>query len=124
MRRSRQRSVLRFAPLEVRREERTALVDADGRGWRALTLSVREFALLVALAERPQRVVSREELFAAAWAGVLRPGDRTVDVYVSKLRTKLEAALPNWRCIHTHVGFGYRFAPEPSQDFHSAATTS
>ena len=49
------------------------------------------------------------------WGGELRPGDRSVDVYVSKLRSKLEAALPDRRFIHTHPGFGYRFQPEPSQ---------
>ena len=49
------------------------------------------------------------------WGGELRPGDRSVDVYVSKLRGKLEAALPDRRFIHTHQGFGYRFQPEPSR---------
>ena len=40
-----------------------------------------------------------------------------VDVYVRKLRVKLEAALPDWRFIHTHFGFGYRLAAE--HDRHS-----
>ena len=35
---------------------------------------------------------------------------------------KLENALPDWRFIHTHVGFGYRFSPEPSQRFSHQAT--
>ena len=39
---------------------------------------------------------------------------RSVDVYIHKLRAKLESAQPAWRFIHTHVGFGYRFAPERS----------
>ena len=52
------------------------------------------------------------------WGGALRGGDRSIDVYVHKLRVKLEEALPDWRFIHTHVGFGYRFSPEPSHDFH------
>jgi DNA-binding response OmpR family regulator len=42
----------------------------------------------------------------------MRRGDRSVDVYVRKLRVKLELALPGWRFIHTHTGFGYRLAPE------------
>ena len=46
----------------------------------------------------------------------MRPGDRSVDVYVRKLRVKLEQALPGWRFIHTHFGFGYRLAPERSTD--------
>jgi hypothetical protein len=40
-------------------------------------------------------------------------GDRSVDVFVRKLRQKLEKASPGWRYIHTHFGVGYRFAPEP-----------
>ncbi|MGK2936388.1 MAG: winged helix-turn-helix domain-containing protein [Solirubrobacteraceae bacterium] len=39
-------------------------------------------------------------------------GDRSVDVFVRKLRQKLEKASPSWRYIHTHFGVGYRFAPE------------
>ncbi|HKG17408.1 MAG TPA: helix-turn-helix domain-containing protein [Solirubrobacteraceae bacterium] len=46
-------------------------------------------------------------------AGTMRPGDRSVDVYVHTLRIKLEEALPDWRFVHTHVGFGYRFSSEP-----------
>ena len=41
-------------------------------------------------------------------------GDRSVDVFVRKLRQKLEKASPGWRYIHTHFGVGYRFAPEPT----------
>ena len=37
---------------------------------------------------------------------------------------KLERALPEWRFIHTHVGFGYRFDPERSHGFHTGATVS
>jgi DNA-binding winged helix-turn-helix (wHTH) protein len=40
-------------------------------------------------------------------------GDRSVDVFVRKLRQKLERASPDWRYIHTHFGIGYRFAAEP-----------
>jgi DNA-binding response OmpR family regulator len=50
------------------------------------------------------------------WGGEQRPGDRSVDVYVSKLRNKLETALPDRRFIHTHPGFGYRFQPQPSRN--------
>ena len=87
-----------------------------------LALSVREFELLVALASRAGRIVRREELFALVWRAPLRHGDRSVDVYVHKLRVKLEQALPEWNYIHTHVGFGYRLHPERSHDFHDAVT--
>ena len=73
-----------------------------------LTLSVREFGLLVALMRRAGSVVSREELYGEVWGGQLRREDRSVDVYVHKLRVKLDAALPGRRFIHTHSGFGYR----------------
>jgi DNA-binding response OmpR family regulator len=119
---ARQGDALRTAQLEIRPDE--GLVLADGR---ALALSVRELHLLTALARREGRVVSRAELYALAWEGILRNGDRSVDVYVRRLRVKLERAQPGWCFIHTHVGFGYRFAPEPaaparSHDFHTTAT--
>jgi hypothetical protein len=39
-------------------------------------------------------------------------GDRSVDVFVRKMRQKLETASPDWSYIHTHFGVGYRFQPE------------
>ena len=101
-------SILYAGELEIRLSE--GLVLATGR---ALTLSVREFELLVALAHRAEAIVTREELYGAVWGGKLRHGDRSVDVYVSKLRGKLEEAMPDRRFIHTHPGFGYRFQPQP-----------
>jgi DNA-binding response OmpR family regulator len=97
--------------LEIRLGE--GLVLATGR---ALTLSVREFELLAAMARRAGAVLTRGELYSAVWGGELRDGDRSVDVYVSKLRGKLEAAMPDRRFIHTHPGFGYRFQPQPAKD--------
>ncbi len=70
------------------------------------------------------RIVAREELYRAAWGGRLRAQDRSVDVYIHKLRAKLGRALPGWRYIHTHFGFGYRLSPELSQPFHETATPS
>jgi DNA-binding response OmpR family regulator len=87
-------------------------------GGAALSLSVREFGLLAALAGSGGRIVRREDLYRRVWGGTLREGDRSIDVYVDKLRVKLEQALPDERYIHTHVGFGYRFAPQHSRAFH------
>ncbi len=104
-------STLYAGELEIRLGE--GLVLATGR---ALRLSVREFELLAAMAMRAGAIVTRDELYAEVWRGELRPGDRSVDVYVSKLRNKLETAMPDRRFIHTHPGFGYRFQPQPSRE--------
>ncbi|MEI6792075.1 MAG: response regulator transcription factor [Actinomycetes bacterium] len=95
-----------FGELELRPNEGLALASD-----RALHLSVREFGLLTELAMNDGRIVRREELYERVWGEPLRPGDRTVDVYIRRIRVKLAEALPDWSFIHTHVGFGYRFAP-------------
>jgi DNA-binding response OmpR family regulator len=104
-------STLHAGELEIQLGE--GLVLATGQ---ALTLSVREFELLAALARRMGAIVTRTELYEEVWKGPLRPGDRSVDVYVSKLRGKLERVMPDRRFIHTHPGFGYRFQPQSAQD--------
>ena len=103
--------VVRLDDFEIRLGE--GLVSAGGE---VLTLSVREFQLLVAMVDRAGGIVRRDELCQAVWQRELRPGDRSVDVYVSKLRAKLEAAAPGRQFIHTHPGFGYRFQPGLSRD--------
>jgi DNA-binding response OmpR family regulator len=105
---------------ELRIQSGSGLVEARDR---VLSLSVREFEVLVALATQAGQILPRETLFARVWGAPLRNGDRSVDVYVHKLRVKLEEALPGWRYIHTHVGFGYRLQPERSHDFHDAVTS-
>lgn len=105
--------VLYAGELEIRPSD--GLVLAGGR---ALTLSVREFQLLCALVRRQGGIVARHDLYRTVWGGDLRDGDRSIDVYVHKLRVKLDTALPEWHHIHTHVGFGYRFSPESSHSFH------
>ncbi len=97
----------RMGRLEIKPEEHAALVDG-----RPLSLTVRELQLLVTLSEHPQRIMTREELFAEIWGGRPRNDDRSVDVYVCRLRSKLGKALPGARLIHTHNGIGYRFSPE------------
>jgi DNA-binding response OmpR family regulator len=114
---TREREVLHAGELEIRPTEHLALA-----GGRALSLSVRELALLSALARREGRIVPRDELYETVWGSPLRADDRSVDVYVHKLRSKLADALPGWTFIHTHFGFGYRFQPERSHVFHNTAT--
>lgn len=94
--------------MEVRLDQQTVL--ADGRG---IVLTVREFHLLAVLASRPEQVVSRDEIYDLVWGGLMPPNDRSVDVYVSKLRHKLETSLPHWSFVQTHIGFGYSFSPRP-----------
>ena len=57
-------------------------------------------------------MLPREEIYQRVWGYAMVHGDRSVDVFVRKLRQKLERASPRWRYIHTHFGIGYRFAAE------------
>lgn len=95
------------ARLEIRPKEHAALVDG-----RPLRLTLRELQLLVTLSAHPQRIMTREELYAEVWGGAPRHEDRSVDVYVSRLRSKLAEVLPGLQLIHTHNGIGYRFSPD------------
>lgn len=104
-----QTQVLRSGSIEIHPDEFLALA-----GGRPLNLTARELDLLTALVLRQGRIVSREEIYAAVWDEPYRKSDRSVDVYIAKLRQKLDQALPNTRFIHTHFGFGYRLEQEPA----------
>ena len=58
-------------------------------------------------------MLQREEIYQRVWGYAMAHGDRSVDVFVRKLRQKLDRVSPDWRYIHTHFGIGYRFQPEP-----------
>jgi len=77
-----------------------------------LELTRREFELLELMAGAEGRVLEREDIYERVWGYAMVHGDRSIDVYVRKLRQKLERASPDWTYIHTHFGIGYRFAPE------------
>jgi DNA-binding response OmpR family regulator len=94
--------------VEIRADRFQAFV----RG-RSLELTRREFELVELLAAAEGRVLEREEIYSRLWGYVMVRGDRSVDVFVRKLRQKLKQASPGWRYIHTHFGIGYRFAAEP-----------
>ncbi len=93
--------------LEIRGDRFQAFV-----GERSLDLTRREFELIELLAGAEGRVLEREEIYQRVWGYAMARGDRSVDVFVRKLRQKLEKASPGWLYIHTHFGVGYRFAPE------------
>jgi DNA-binding response OmpR family regulator len=81
-------------------------------GEASVDLTRREFELIELLAGAEGRVLEREEIYHRVWGYAMARGDRSVDVFVRKLRQKLEKASPAWRYIHTHFGVGYRFAAE------------
>ncbi len=81
-------------------------------GETSLELTAREFEILHLLSQS-DRVLRREEIYERVWGYAMAHGDRSVDVFVRKLRQKLRVASPTWSYIHTHFGVGYRFAPEP-----------
>jgi DNA-binding response OmpR family regulator len=85
-------------------------------GSASLDLTRREFELISLLAAAEGRVLEREEIYQRVWGYAMARGDRSVDVFVRKLRQKLEKASPGWHYIHTHFGVGYRFAAERAPD--------
>lgn len=99
--------MIRVANLEIRPSEFEVLADGKRVG-----LTVREFQTFLVLARRPDRVVTRPEIYTLVWGGQMTYRDRSVDVFVRKVRRKLAASSPGWAYIHTHFGVGYRFAPE------------
>jgi DNA-binding response OmpR family regulator len=78
-------------------------------------LSRKEYELLRQLAAADGRVLERELIYQRVWGYTMARGDRSVDVFVRKLRNKLERISPDWRYVHTHFGIGYRFAAEPAE---------
>ncbi len=94
--------------LEIRADQFQAF--AAGR---SADLTRREFEVLQLLAHAEGKVLQREEIYQQVWGYAMAHGDRSVDVFIRKVRQKLEAASPAWQYIHTHFGVGYRFDPEP-----------
>ena len=93
--------------LEIRADQFQAFVDGESVG-----LTRREYELLALLAGREGNVLERETIYQEVWGYAMAHGDRSVDVFVRKLRGKLEKRSPDFRYIHTHFGIGYRFSPE------------
>ncbi|MDX7800876.1 response regulator [Aeromonas caviae] len=96
--------------LDVNRRE---LVDEEGVG---MSLSTAEFDLLKVFLERPQRVLSRDQLLDLARGREAVAFDRAIDTLVSRLRRKLERDPKNPELIKTIWGGGYLFAADVTQE--------
>jgi DNA-binding response OmpR family regulator len=102
--------------LEIRADQFQAFV-----GTTSVDLTRREFEVLQLLAQAKGKVLQREEIYQAVWGYAMAHGDRSVDVFVRKVRQKLEKVSPAWSYIHTHFGVGYRFDPEQQGEPQGAA---
>jgi DNA-binding response OmpR family regulator len=102
-----------FAPVtvgEVEIRDQHQVFVGDSR----LNLTRREFQLLELFTRAGDTVLERKLIYERVWGyPMVSRDDRSVDVFVYKLRQKLEAVSPQWQYIHTHWGVGYRFAAEP-----------
>ncbi len=110
--------------VEIRPDQYQAFV----RG-RSLRLTRREYQLIELLSRAGGEVLAREHIYECLWGAEMIRNDRSVDVFVHKLRRKLERASPSWRYVHTHFGIGYRLAGElldasPAHDLQAAAEPS
>lgn len=74
------------------------------KGDQEIILPKKEFQLLLLLTSRPDKVFSRDEIFAQVWGNNVIVGDRTIDVHIRKIREKLETD-----AIKTVKGVGYKF---------------
>jgi DNA-binding response OmpR family regulator len=82
-------------------------------GQESLDLTPTEFRLLHMLASERGRVVTRDELLQTLWGRRHTYRDRTVDVFVRKLREKIDRRAARHTFIQTRYGVGYRFEPTP-----------
>jgi len=98
--------VLRAGAIELDRDSREVRVDDQ-----VVDLRGKEFDLLRFLMERPERVLTREQILANVWGPDYDGTDRTVDNYVSALRRKLDKDPERPRHLRTVWGIGYRFVP-------------
>lgn len=99
---------LAFGALELDPGARVARLDGE-----LVDLTSYEFALLYALAERAGRVLEREQLMELAGGNAEEAFDRSVDVHVSRLRSKLRDDPRHPRFIRTVRGIGYQFMTSP-----------
>ncbi|MHB0915024.1 MAG: response regulator transcription factor [Thermoleophilia bacterium] len=95
---------LEAGPLKIDPLTRVAAIDG-----KPLELTPRELAVLHFVVRQAPKTVSREEIYQAVWGYEMLHGDRSVDVFVRRLRKKLADADPTRTYLQTHYGFGYNF---------------
>jgi len=100
---------LAIGEIEIRPDQFQAFVAGN-----SLDLTRREFQLLGLLAQAGGEVLPRERIYESLWGYEMVRNDRSVDVFVHKLRRKLERHSPNLAYVHTVFGIGYRLAPAPA----------
>ncbi len=105
--------------VEIRPDQYQAFV-----GGKSVDLTRREFELIHLLSLSGGQVVERGEIYRRAWGYEMAHGDRSVDVYVRKIRKKLSRVSPGWAYIHTHFGVGYRLHAEPVGKGDQASVTA
>jgi DNA-binding response OmpR family regulator len=98
---------MQVGEIEIRPDQYQAFI-----GGQPVGLTKREFELLHLFAQKQGQVLERETIYQRVWGYAMAHGDRSVDVYVRKLRNKLTSLSGEQVCIHTHFGIGYRFDPE------------
>ena len=81
-------------------------------GGKDVTLTVTEFLILEALAQRPGVVKSRNQLLDIAYQDDVYVDDRTIDSHIKRIRRKFRGADPEFDAIETLYGVGYRFGEE------------
>ncbi len=96
--------VIDAGPLKIDPDRKEAFAGGESLG-----LTSREFAVLHLLASQAPAVVSREDIYRTVWGYEMLHGDRSVDVFVRRIRKKLAAGLPDLSFLQTHYGFGYKF---------------
>ncbi|MCU7375844.1 winged helix-turn-helix domain-containing protein [Paucibacter sp. O1-1] len=92
------------------------LVPAEVKAFnKALTLTAREFDLLLFLAKHPQQVFSRMQLLEAVWGYNYDGYEHTVNSHINRLRNKLSQCSPEHDLVKTVWGVGYKFSPPEVQ---------
>ncbi|MHB9112313.1 MAG: response regulator transcription factor [Thermoleophilia bacterium] len=104
------RSPIVAGPLSIDPGRKEAFADGEPLG-----LTSKEYAVLYLVASQAPMVLSREDIYRSVWGYEMLHGDRSVDVFVRRIRKKLKAKIPAISFLHTHYGFGYKFELKEEQ---------